>query len=1605
MLRNLLISVLLCLLIATTARATHISGGEIYYDCLGGNQYRITLVVYRDCAGIQLDNSYPLDIQSPCGPPTTMTVTTPGGVEISQLCDLELPNSTCNGGSLPGIQQFIYTGTVTLPPCDSWTISWTKNWRNGAIANLVQPGNKNVYIEAKLNNLIAPCDDSPQFTNTAIPYVCAGYPISYSYGAYDPAGDSLTYTFISAMNTGAVNLPYVAGFSGTEPITGITLDPHSGQVNFTLNQTGNWVVVVRVDQYDENGNWIGSVMRDMQFIAYPCTNIPPDPATGIVDNLSGLATQTGPRAIEICESGDFCFDAVITDANANNVITATSNVTQNLPGATFSYTGTNPITVHVCWTGIAGTSGFFPFIITANDGACPIPAQQTYVYSIHVLPGISYFGPDIIDESCAGNGDGSASVSVDVGTEPFHFLWNTGDTTPYIVAGAGDYTVTISDGNGCVNGPIDATIGEANQASTALAGPDLVACQGALPVALHGAVTNAPGGTWSGGLGTITGMDVDATYMPTPAEIASGGVDLYFTTTGESPCGPAQDTVHIVFSSSFNNASIGSTDILCLGNANGTATFTPNSAALTYLWDDPAAQATATASGLSPGPYSVLVTDSYGCDTTMSVSISAPAALAITSLDVVDEQCAGNGDGSITANVTGGTAPYHYSWSNGDTTVMIQAGAGNYTLDVTDANGCAAAQSSATIDALGQPNVADAGADLTGCFASLPVQLNGSVTNATGGTWGGGTGTFAGTGLEQTYMPTSAEIMANGVDLVLTTTGNTTCPPDQDTVHITLPTSFFSAGVASVNATCNATATGSASFTPNDPGFTYLWSDPTAQSTANATGLVAGGYSVLVTDSYGCDTSMSVSIKAPDAIAIADLSVVDEQCAGNGDGSITATVTGGTTPYHYTWSNGDTTAILHAGAGTYTLSVTDANGCVAAQSSATIQALGQPNLANAGADLIGCFSSLPVQINGAVTNATGGTWSGGNGTFSGAGLQQNYMPSPAEIMANGIDLVLTTTGNTTCPADQDTIHITLPTSFFGSAVSSSALACNNDHSGSAQFSPNDPAFIYLWDDASAQTTATASGLAAGTYTVHVTDNYGCDTTASVVITEPSALNAANASGTPPSCLGGVNGSATVQPMGGTPGYSYQWSSNANSQTTPTAYGLPSGAYTVVVTDANGCHAQATTTLAAPTAITLTAQVADTVCVNTPVLLTAQASGGAGGYTITWAGIGTGDTVQFSFPASQVVNVSVVDQAGCPGPMLEFPVTVLDLSQAVLHTYGDTAFCPGGTATVGAWLTGYPGNASISWPQLPATGNGPFSVPANSSRNLTVTATDACANTLQGNVAITVETPPAITLPPIIAEGCAPVTAHFPAGLTNQPVSYLWHFGDGSTSTSISPVHVYPAGDYTVSLTVTTPLGCIADAQNTSMVHSYSLPVAAFTADPWETDADHADVQFTDQSTGSISTWDWTFGDGGISIDPDPAYHYIEPGTWQVVLYVTDEHGCTANVDHTVKINPIYDVTIPNAFTPDPNGGGGGTFNPTDLSNDVFYPFIRFVKDFRMRVFNRWGELVFESHDIKQGWDGYYKGKISPQDVYVYQVWVRFTDNKEVQRTGDLTLFR
>ncbi len=1577
------------------------SGGEIYWEHIGGNQYRITLTIYRDCAGIQLDNDYDLDIISPCGN-TTLNVSTPGGIELSQLCDLELPNSTCNGGPLPGIQEYIYTGVVNLPPCDSWTISWTEIYRNNAIVNLQAPGTLEMYIEGVLNNADGPANDSPQFTNTAIPYICLGYPVSYSYGAFDPEGDSLSYEFIGARVGGANPIAYTPPFTGIDPITGITLDPTTGLVNFTLNQAGNWVVVVQVNEYDSQGNLIGTIMRDMQFVAYPCSNVPPDPTTGTVTNMGGGAVQTAPYAVQVCESGDFCFDMVITDANASNVLEATSNITNNLPGATFSYSGTNPITCHVCWSAGPGTAGFYPFIVNVNDGACPIVAFQTYVYAIEVIEGLFI---DVVstNESCAGMNDGTATVSIVAGAGPYQYNWGTvGATTPSITVGAGSYPVQVTDANGCVAAPETAII-QTTQPPTANAGNDAVVCHGAWPVAVSGTSTNAQSTTWTGGGGMWSGTGANMFYTPSAAEIAAGGANVVFNANANGSCPDATDPLHIDISNSFLNAAIAPDNADCNSSADGSASFTPHLPGNTYLWNTVPAQTGATASGLTAGSYSVTATDALGCPTTLSTIIGQPSPLTITAITPVNESCAGSGDGSLTAVVSGGSAPYSFVWSTGASTASITAGAGSYTVNVSDANGCTALQGNGSI-ATTQPPTANAGNDVIACYGTWPIALSGTATNAQSTIWTGGSGSWTGNGATMQYTPSAAEIAAGGADVNFTAFGNSTCPAASDALHISLSDLPVDAAVTPDDANCNGAADGSATVTPNSAGMSYVWNTAPAQSAATAVGLIAGNYSVTVTDALGCSITLGTTIGQPQPLVVTDLNPVDESCAGVGNGSLSASVTGGTAPFTYTWSNGATTATITAGAGTYSVSVSDAMGCSPATASATVGASAQPNTANAGPDLVACMNDYPVTITGSVVNATGGTWSGGNGIFGGNGLNIQYTPSALEIVAGAVDITLTTTGNTGCPPATDIVHITLSNSFLNAGISGTSVFCAGGSSGTATFVPSLPSLSYQWSP-SGQTTPTAIDLPGGTHTVTATDVLGCDTSLSILIDQPAPLTIASVQANDPLCAGTANGSATVSVTGGTPGYTYQWSANTGGQTSANATGLGAGNYLVVVTDAQGCTAQGSAALTAPLPIQLTAQVPDTVCVNAPTQLSAQASGGDGNLTIIWAGIGTGSSLLYSFPSSQTVTVSVSDGAGCTGPMLAFPVTVLDLSTAVLTAYGDTTVCAGASASVGAQIVGYPGSIFYQWTELQTTGAGPHPVQVDHTQTLHVTATNICGQVLISQVELVLETPPLITLPLMIGQGCAPLTVQFPDSLTTQNVTWLWNLGDGTTSTAPAPTHTYGAGNFTISLTVTTPAGCSADALNTSGVIAYPSPVAAFSASTYSTDMDAPTIEFTNTSSGDINAYLWHFGDGDTSTTDDPTHTFNDVGEFTVTLTVTDVNGCTDLASSVIQTLPIYDIDIPNAFTPNPNGGGGGLFDPNDLSNDVFYPFARFVKDFKMRIWNRWGELVFESSEINRGWDGWYRGQISPQDVYVYRAWFRFVDDREAEKMGDLTLFR
>ena len=298
---------------------------------------------------------------------------------------------------------------------------------------------------------------------------------------------------------------------------------------------------------------------------------------------------------------------------------------------------------------------------------------------------------------------------------------------------------------------------------------------------------------------------------------------------------------------------------------------------------------------------------------------------------------------------------------------------------------------------------------------------------------------------------------------------------------------------------------------------------------------------------------------------------------------------------------------------------------------------------------------------------------------------------------------------------------------------------------------------------------------------------------------------------------------------------------------------------------------------------LSAQVPDTVCVNAPTLLSAQAAGGTGNLMISWGGIGTGTSITHSFATNQVVVVTVVDAVGCSGPVLTFPVTVLNLPAAQLLTSGDAVVCPGDTATVSAQVQGYPANVQLWWPQLGQFGTGPFSVPVPADMTLDVVATDACGNTLSQVLQLQVDEPPQFVLPPLFAEGCAPLTVQFPDTIVDGTFTYLWTFGDGASSVTEAPMHTFQAGTWNVGLTVTTALGCSSSAPAPGVVIAYAPPTAAFTASPWITDADNALITFTDQSTGAITDHAWDFGDGGISDQQHPSHAFIDADDFQVML--------------------------------------------------------------------------------------------------------------------------
>ncbi len=256
-------------------------------------------------------------------------------------------------------------------------------------------------------------------------------------------------------------------------------------------------------------------------------------------------------------------------------------------------------------------------------------------------------------------------------------------------------------------------------------------------------------------------------------------------------------------------------------------------------------------------------------------------------------------------------------------------------------------------------------------------------------------------------------------------------------------------------------------------------------------------------------------------------------------------------------------------------------------------------------------------------------------------------------------------------------------------------------------------------------------------------------------------------------------------------------------------------------------------------------------------------------------------------------------------------------------------------------------------------------------------------------------------------GCTALSVNFPPII--GVINYQWNFGDGNISTTANTTNTYYNNSPTnktfiVQLIGTDAYGC--KDTSTKIIRVFAKPIALFQANPNTVFIPNNAVTCSNLSSGATSYY-WNFGDQTNSTETNPSHLYQNVGEYQIYLVATNIKGCKDTFELPFKIIAQLEssIDIPNAFSPNPNGGNGGVYNDNDLNNDVFHPVLKGIDKYELNIFSRWGELLFVSKDILIGWDGYYKGKLCTQDVYVWKIIATTIDGKKINKTGDLLLLR
>jgi gliding motility-associated-like protein len=1515
---------------------------------------------------------------------------TPGG--SSSI--LNINNVTCNGyndgsitaGPVGGAAPFSYswspsgqtnaTATNLAPATYTCEITDFYGCKSYTTATITQP----TVLDAIMNSTNVKCFNTPTGTVTAAgtggtgPYTYL-WPTLASTLATVP---NVAVGIYSCQITDGNNCTITQTISVTEP-TDISLTSTVTSAN--CNQSnGSATVTASGGVGGYSYNWSSGSTTDIQTnIAGGTYTIDVRDANNCIKTLAvTVSNVSGPSISILTQTNVSCFG--VCDG------AATSTVSGGVPPYIYSWSSghTSSIATNLC-------AQIYTASVTDQAGcvaSMSVNISQPTVLTVTVLPS---------DPKCFGASNGYGIAAALGGVPNYTYAWTGGggNNATSNPIGAGNYGLTVTDANGCI-ATSSMTLNNPPAMAASITSTN-VSCFGTCNGAAIGTTTNNIGVVdyqWIGGPSPI--------FSQTASNLCAGTYTLI--AIDQNSC--TANAIVVITEPALLTANIASTgSVTCSSGNNGFASVSAagGTGPYSYSWTGAASSAgnSTNANNLPAGVYSVTVTDAQNCTAITSATITEPTPLS-TTLTTTDPLCNGATDGTGNIVWTGGVGIPTVLWQPG-----LQSGnsvntlaAGNQTVTISYNSSC----STNLTFTLAQPAALTAAVTTTNSNCG---QANGFAC----ATVGGGTGALNYLWSNGVTTLCNNNIVAGAYTFTVTDVNG--CVEDASGLI-----NDISGPVVAINSFTNVTCFGlfnggaTATITGGTPNYNIVWSG--SQAAANTTTLTtnfgAGLHNITVTDAAGCVGTASVDIVQPAVFVSAISSSTNITCFGASDGGATVLVNGGTAPFNYAWTpSAQTNSVLvNITANNYSVNVTDANGCTTISSVVITEP--QPLVISSSSFTnVSCFGGNTGQIKTVVQGGTPGY------TYSWTPTQPGNTGSPSGLVAGAYNVTVSDANNCFVTAN---FNITEPAALTSTYTSLPATCGLPNGSATVTVGGGVPNYTVNWNTAPAQSGFTASNMAPGNWNANITDANGCILTQSVNVANPPVPAITNFSVTQPSCFGLSNGEIIVNYSAGTAPYTVVWSSPISQTLTSAALsqsvaGIAAGMYTATLTDSYGCTTSQPVNVNQPGLLVLVPTPNVTICYGQTTQISASGQSGTPAYSYTWAPnpfVGGGPHTVNPTTTSQY-TVTVSDSKGCsPSPKI---ITV-SVTPSLSITSGSATLCHGESTFFAPSIVS-PGNGgpyTYSWSPSNATtqtitafGNAPS---VQTTVTYTVVVDDGCTIPNASSVFTLVTNPlPTVDFVASTTVVCAPSTIEFTATPgTIGSYSYEW-INDGKNvigTTNPISYNYTKADSVDVTVTITdNNTGCKSTLVKTDYIVIHDQPIASFYPDPQTISVLTPSVNFVNTSQNAVSYY-WNFGDptatpaNNVSTQTNPDHYYNLAGTYYVYLIATSQYGCKDTAYSHVDITPDFALYIPNSFTPDGNG-----------VNDMFQPVGIGINedDYKMEIFDRWGESIFTSNDFRKGWDGTVKGgsKIAPQGVYIYKVNVKDVLGGVHPYVGHVTLIK